>query len=92
MGSTEYEVLDRWGIRNAVADGVAARAAAVAAMAAGGSPRRSGALAGGWTVTPGRFPAVFIVTNDVPWGMYHEYGTKSVRASAMLGRAIASNR
>ena len=90
--ATEYQVLDRWGIRNAVADGVQARAASVAAMAAAGTPRDTGALGGGWTITPGRYPAVFIVENAVPHGRYVEYGTRHRPAAAMLGRAIAANR
>ena len=90
--ATEYQVLDPFGPRKAVAPQIQARAVAVAAMAAAGTPRDTGALAGGWRVVPGRHHAVFLVENDVPHGMYVEHGTRSRPAAAMLGRAIAANR
>ena len=53
------------------------------------TPSKTGALRGGWTITPGRAPAAFIVENAVPYGRYVEFGTTDTPARHMLGIAAS---
>jgi hypothetical protein len=63
----------------------------IARAASGGSPRDTGALAGGWQVK-GPVRGGALVFNDTPHARYQEYGTRHIRARGMFGRAVASAR
>lgn len=90
-GSAEFTVFDASAPDRAVAPDVLKAAQAVAADAAAGTPRRTGALAGGWTVT-GDGESGATVSNSVSYGPYVEFGTRHMRGAAMLGRAVAAAR
>lgn len=55
------------------------------------TPTETGRLAGGWKVelVDG---TRWVVTNDVPYARYVEFGTKYVAPAAMLGQAAAQAR
>jgi hypothetical protein len=56
-----------------------------------GTPRDTGTLAAGWHVVD-RPKGRYVVTNDVPYARFVEYGTKDQPPVAMLGRATAQIR
>jgi hypothetical protein len=86
-----FTVTDPKAPRKAVSGDIAARAAAVAAAASGASPRRTGALAGSFRTAPGYDdPGTTVVIVQSPYFRYVEYGTRHMRARAMLGSALAA--
>jgi hypothetical protein len=90
-GGAHFEVTNPKAPRYCVQGNVAEIAARVAAAASAGSPRRTGALAGGFSTAPGyNDPGTTVVIASSPYFSYMEYGTRHVRAFAMLGRAMAS--
>lgn len=89
-GTVTYTVTNPAARRHAVAPMMASIAAEIAGAAAAGTPRDTGALAGSYATAPGRDPGTTLVrSSGVPWGLYVEYGTRKMRASAPLGRAFA---
>lgn len=52
----------------------------------------TGELAAGWRIEHGRYPAVRLLLNDVPYSMFVEYGTRNMPAEPMLGPVIAAHR
>jgi HK97 gp10 family phage protein len=90
-GSSEYRVLDSTLPRQAT-DAVVARVAnGIRDAVMSQQPHRTGALAGGWHVTRLN-PSVYLVANDVPYGRYVEYGTRSMPARPVFGQVIAQVR
>jgi HK97 gp10 family phage protein len=64
----------------------------IAAEAAADTPIETGRLAAGYHVEQGDDPATSIITNDVPYARFVEYGTKYMPAQPALGRAVARHR
>ncbi len=92
MADAEFVVTDPTAPRRCVQPDIAGIAAQVAAGAAANTPRLTGRLAGSWTTIPGREPGTTLVSTDVPYARFVEYGTRYMRASAPLGRAAAAVR
>ena len=92
MADAEFVITDPTAPRRCVQPDIAAIAAQVASAAAANTPRLTGRLAASWTTTPGREPGTTLVTTDVPYARFVEYGTRYMRASAPLGRAAAAVR
>ena len=64
----------------------------IAQTASANAPRLTGRLAAGFAANQDT-PGEYVVTNDVPYARYVEYGSKhNPRPAAMLGRAVASAR
>jgi N-formylglutamate amidohydrolase len=90
-GGAHFEVTNPRAPRYAVQADIAAKAEAIAAAASGGSPVRTGQLAGGFSTRPGYSdPGTTVVTIQVPYFRFVEYGTRHMAARAMLGRAMAA--
>jgi hypothetical protein len=64
----------------------------VADDAGADAPRLTGRLAGSYRVEHGRELAVYLVTTDVEYARFVEYGTRNMPAQAPLGRALAAAR
>jgi hypothetical protein len=85
-----FTVNDRMAPRRAADTEIRKIAYAVLAGARARTPRRTGTLAAGWYVLPGRYPGVYAVRNWVPYGRYVEFGGGRGRPPvAMLGRTVA---
>lgn len=93
MADVVYKVTNAAARRLAVAPDIARIAEQVRAAAMAGTPRGPTLdLYGGWLLAQGREPATTLIVNDTPYARYVEYGTRNLRAAAMLGRAMASAR
>lgn len=90
MADVTFTVTDWRQRRYAIQQDIAEIGARVAAAAAANSPRQTGRLAGSFTTAPGRDPGTTLIRTSVPYARYLEYGTRRVRAHAMLGRALAA--
>jgi hypothetical protein len=91
MGDAHFEVTNPKAPRYAVQGDVADIAARVAAAASARSPRRTGALAASFRTAPGYDdPGTTVVIVSSPYFHYLEYGTRHIRAYAMLGGAMAA--
>lgn len=53
---------------------------------------RTGAMRDGWHAEETGQPAERVVTNDVPYTIYHELGTAHIAPAPMLGPAVADER
>jgi hypothetical protein len=90
MADAEFHVTDRRAPRRAAAPGIRGVAGQIAADAAAATPVRTGTLRAGWHTEQGtRDPATTFVVNGVRYARFIEYGTRRIRAGAMLGRAAA---
>jgi phage gpG-like protein len=90
MADVEF-VVDNWRARRyAIQPNIQEMGAKVAAAASAASPRRTGRLAGSFHTVPGQDPGTVLIVSDVPYARFHEYGTRHIRARAMLGRALAA--
>jgi hypothetical protein len=69
--------------------GIGRIAEEVAAQAQAATPVRTGTLAAGWRVAEGDRPAVRLVTNDVLYAKFVEYGTRDMSAEPMIGPVLA---
>ena len=92
MADAEFVITDPGAPRRCVQPDIAGIASQVAAAASANSPRLTGRLAASWRVVPGRDPATSLVTTDVPYARFVEYGTRHRRADAPLGKALAAVR
>ncbi|HXC65387.1 MAG TPA: HK97 gp10 family phage protein [bacterium] len=92
MADAEFVITDPSAPRRCVQPDIAGIAGQVAAAASANSPTLTGRLARSWRTVPGRDPGTTLVTTDVPYARYVEYGTRYMRASAPLGRALAAVR
>ncbi len=91
VGGSRFVVTDPTAPRREADPGVGKVAQGVAQTAAGRAPKRTGRLAAGWrTVKQG--PSSYIVTNDVPYAKYVEFGTKNMPARPMLAPAVMAAR
>src|SRR5262245_13351139 len=90
--SARFTVTDPRAPRNAVAPDIRGMTRHLAADAAAATSRRTGRMAAGYRVVPGDDPATSIVVTDVPYARFVEYGTRTMRAEAPLGRAVAAAR
>lgn len=90
--TVDYKVTNRGALGEAVNPIVGQAARDIAAGGGGGSPSGpTGRLRGGWRIDgPTRGGA--LVYNEAAHGRYQEYGTRHVRAQAMMGRAVARAR
>lgn len=90
--TVEYKVTNRGALGEALNPLVGQAANDIASQAGGGSPSGpTGRLRGGWQVV-GPVRGGALVKNDTDYGRYQEYGTRHVRAQAMMGRAVARAR
>lgn len=87
-----FVVLDAEAPRKAVHQDIHNTAVQLAAQAAQNTPVVTGKMQAGWSVEDGDDPGTSVVSNDVLYAHYVEYGTRYMRAEAPLGRAIASGR
>jgi len=92
VADAEFVITDPSAPRRCVQPDIAGIAGQVAAAASANSPTLTGRLARSWRTVPGRDPGTTLVTTDVPYARYVEYGTRYMRASAPLGRAAAAVR
>jgi bacteriophage HK97-gp10 putative tail-component len=88
----EFEILDPGAPAREAGPMVAERAGQIADAARANTPVLSGAMAGGWTVEPGRAPGAYVITNPVRYAKYVEFGTRKMPARSPLGRAAAGAR
>jgi hypothetical protein len=91
VSSSTFTVTDVQALYDAVDPLARDVAVLLASNTAADTPRDTGRLAAGWHVVD-RPKGRFVVTNDVPYARFVEYGTKDVRPVAMLGRATAQAR
>ena len=92
MPGAEFRVTDRRAPRKAVDPNVREISQQIAQDAGADAPRLTGRLAGSYHVERGRGLAVWLVTTDVEYSRYVEYGTRHMRAQAPMGRALAHAR
>jgi hypothetical protein len=92
VADAEFVITDPTAPRRCVQPDIAGIASQVAAAASANSPVLTGRLARSWTTTPGRDPGTTLVSTDVPYARFVEYGTRYRRADAPLGRALAAVR
>lgn len=92
MAGSEFRVTDPRAPREAVAEDIRRDAEQLAADASSRTPVITGRMAGAYHVEQGDDPATQIVTNDVYYARFVEYGTRNMRAEAPLGRAAAAAR
>jgi HK97 gp10 family phage protein len=90
--SATFTVTDARAPRHAVSKNVADIASGVAARAASNTPRRTGRMAASWRTVPGQDHGTTLVINTAEYARFVEYGTRHMRASAPLGRALAGAR
>ena len=90
MADFTYTVIDAEAPERACAPDMLRMAEQLAADAASGTPVRTGRLRRGWAARKDGNAAA--VSNAVPYVWFVEYGTRNMRASAMLGRALAAAR
>jgi hypothetical protein len=88
----KFTVTNREAPRLAVQHDIRALADQIAEEAAADTPVQTGRLAAGYHVEQGDDPATSIITNEVPYARFVEYGTKYMPAEAPLGRAVARHR
>jgi hypothetical protein len=87
-----YTVTDPMAPRKAVDRPLGRLADTIAADTRARTPVRTGTLRSGWRVRRGRFPAVRIISNPVPYTALVEYGTRRRAARPMIGPVIAAVR
>jgi HK97 gp10 family phage protein len=91
--AASYQVIDRRAPRHAVDTGIRQVAEQVAADARARTPVRTGRLAQGWRVEASRRnPASYVVTNNVYYARFVEFGTRRRPAHPMIGPALAAFR
>jgi hypothetical protein len=92
MAGPVFKVTDRTAPRRAADPGIQREAEAIRSEAAANTPRDTGRLAAGWRVTRGRVTGAWVLSNEVEYAPFVEYGTRTRPAAAMLGRALARRR
>lgn len=90
MADAEFTVENWRARRYAIQPNIQEMGARIAAAAAGAAPRRTGRLAASYRTVPGADPGTVLITTDVPYARFVEYGTRYQRAYAPLGRAAAA--
>lgn len=92
MSASQFTVTNPRAIREAITPGTRKASEELAGLARALTPVHLGALRSGWTVTPGRAPGAFLVTNSERHGRYVEHGTRGHAGKHMLGIAAAQIR
>jgi len=92
MAGARFRVIDRHAPRKAVDPDIREITERIAQDASADAPRLTGRLAASYRVARGVAPAVYLVTTDVEYAKYVEYGTRNMAARAPMGRALAHAR